>query len=98
MVRDIEECHEQHIDQIDWMSPATKLRAREKLAAVANKIGYPDKWRLFKLAIAAQRRRGNQMRSEASRTTASSTDRPARRPRRVADDPPTVKTPTTTPA
>ena len=27
------------------MSAATKARAEEKLHAVANKIGYPDKWR-----------------------------------------------------
>jgi endothelin-converting enzyme/putative endopeptidase len=27
------------------MSPETKVRAKEKLRAVANKIGYPDKWR-----------------------------------------------------
>ena len=33
------------IDQLDWMSAATKVRAKEKLHAVANKIGYPDKWR-----------------------------------------------------
>jgi len=45
MVHDIEAAMSRDIDQIDWMSPATKVRAREKLAAVANKIGYPDKWR-----------------------------------------------------
>ena len=33
------------IDQLDWMSAATKTRAKEKLHSVANKIGYPDKWR-----------------------------------------------------
>jgi endothelin-converting enzyme/putative endopeptidase len=30
---------------LDWMSPETKLKAKEKLHEVANKIGYPDKWR-----------------------------------------------------
>lgn len=35
----------QHIDQLDWMSDATKVRAREKLAAFRVKIGYPDKWK-----------------------------------------------------
>jgi putative endopeptidase len=45
MVHDIEAAMSHDIDQIDWMSPATKVRAHEKLAAVANKIGYPDKWR-----------------------------------------------------
>jgi endothelin-converting enzyme/putative endopeptidase len=32
------------IETLDWMSAETKKRAQEKLAAVANKIGYPDKW------------------------------------------------------
>ena len=47
------------IDQLDWMSPATKVRAKEKLHAVANKIGYPDKWRDYtKLDGQAGRRAG----------------------------------------
>jgi endothelin-converting enzyme/putative endopeptidase len=45
MVHDIEHAMDQDIDQLDWMSPATKLRAKEKLNAIANKIGYPDHWR-----------------------------------------------------
>ncbi|MDE6359404.1 MAG: M13 family metallopeptidase, partial [Duncaniella sp.] len=35
----------QHIDNLDWMSDATKAKAREKLAAFTVKIGYPDKWK-----------------------------------------------------
>ena len=35
----------EHIDGLDWMSDATKARAREKLAAFTVKIGYPDKWK-----------------------------------------------------
>ncbi|MCM1164180.1 MAG: M13 family metallopeptidase [Muribaculaceae bacterium] len=34
-----------HIDNLDWMSDATKARAHEKLAAFTVKIGYPDKWK-----------------------------------------------------
>ncbi len=45
MVGDIEHAMDRDIDQLDWMSPATKVRAKEKLHGVANKIGYPDKWR-----------------------------------------------------
>ena len=45
MVADIEHAMDRDIDSLDWMSDATKVRAREKLHAVANKIGYPDKWR-----------------------------------------------------
>jgi len=35
----------QHIDELDWMSDTTKLRAHEKLDAFTVKIGYPDKWK-----------------------------------------------------
>ncbi len=35
----------QHIDDLEWMSDATKAKAREKLAAFTVKIGYPDKWK-----------------------------------------------------
>ena len=35
----------QHIDQLEWMSDTTKVRAHEKLAAFTVKIGYPDKWK-----------------------------------------------------
>jgi len=45
MVHDIENAMDKDIDQLDWMSPTTKTRAKEKLHAVANKIGYPDTWR-----------------------------------------------------
>jgi predicted metalloendopeptidase len=37
----------QRIDQLDWMSAETKVRAREKLAQFNTKIGYPDRWRDF---------------------------------------------------
>ena len=45
MVKDIETAMDKDIDSLDWMSAVTKVRAKEKLHAVANKIGYPDKWR-----------------------------------------------------
>ena len=45
MVQDIEAAMDKDIDTLDWMSSATKVRAKEKLRAVADKIGYPDHWR-----------------------------------------------------
>ena len=45
MVHDIENAMQRDLEQIDWMTPQTKQRALEKLHAVVNKIGYPDKWR-----------------------------------------------------
>ena len=45
MVGDIEHAMDRDIDSLDWMSPETKVRAKQKLHAVANKIGYPDHFR-----------------------------------------------------
>jgi len=45
MTRQIEEAMKKDIDELDWMSAETKQQAQTKLAAIVNKIGYPDKWR-----------------------------------------------------
>ena len=45
LTHDMEAAMGRDIEQLDWMSATTKARAKEKLHAVANKIGYPDKWR-----------------------------------------------------
>ena len=41
----IEQAMDKDIEGLDWMSAETKIRAKEKLRAVMNKIGYPAKWR-----------------------------------------------------
>src|SRR6266568_2636652 len=41
----IEQAMGRDIDSLDWMSPETKVQAKEKLHTVMNKVGYPDKWR-----------------------------------------------------
>jgi len=51
MVHDIEGAMDQDIDTLDWMSPETKVRAKAKLHAVADKIGYPDHWRDYSKLI-----------------------------------------------
>src|ERR1700684_953829 len=45
MVKEIEAAMEQDITSLPWMSAATKQQALIKLHGMANKIGYPDKWR-----------------------------------------------------
>jgi putative endopeptidase len=45
MVRDIEAAMQGEIQGLSWMSATTKEQALIKLHAIANKIGYPDKWR-----------------------------------------------------
>jgi putative endopeptidase len=45
LTQDVEAAMGRDIEQLPWMSATTKVRAKEKLHAVADKIGYPDKWR-----------------------------------------------------
>ena len=45
MVHDIEAAMDERIDALTWMSPETKVKAKQKLHLVADKIGYPDHWR-----------------------------------------------------
>ena len=64
MVKEIEDAMGRDIDSLSWMTPATKQQAQEKLHTVANKIGYPDKWRDYSaLNIARDDEMGNVLRS-----------------------------------
>ena len=45
LVKNLQVSLGQHIDELEWMSEATKAKAREKLSAFTVKIGYPDKWK-----------------------------------------------------
>jgi endothelin-converting enzyme/putative endopeptidase len=47
LVKNIENALDNDIQSLDWMSPATKKEAAIKLAAIEDKIGYPNKWRDF---------------------------------------------------
>jgi putative endopeptidase len=60
MVKEIETAMQQDIESLPWMSAATKQQALVKLHAMANKIGYPDKWRDYsKLEIVRGDELGN---------------------------------------
>ena len=60
MTEQIEQAMQDELQQLDWMSPATKIKAAEKLKTVVNKIGYPDKWRDYSsIAIARDDFYGN---------------------------------------
>jgi endothelin-converting enzyme/putative endopeptidase len=48
MVGEIEKEMAKLIQSAEWMSPATKDQATTKLHEVANKIGYPSKWRDYR--------------------------------------------------
>ena len=45
LVNNLKKAFEARINQLDWMSDSTKAKAKEKLNAFTEKIGYPDKWR-----------------------------------------------------
>jgi putative endopeptidase len=45
MVEALEKSLGEDIDSLSWMGPETKKQARIKLAAITNRIGYPDRWR-----------------------------------------------------
>ena len=45
MIRDIESAMDTDIAGLTWMSAETKVKAKEKLHMVADKIAYPDHWR-----------------------------------------------------
>ncbi len=45
MVKNLLLAYRNSIEKLEWMSPATRTRALEKLAKFTTKIGYPDKWR-----------------------------------------------------
>jgi putative endopeptidase len=47
MERELQATFADRIKNLDWMSPATKAAALEKLAAVRVRIGYPDKWHSY---------------------------------------------------
>jgi putative endopeptidase len=44
MVKNIVAAFRTRIDKIDWMTPATKAKAKEKLETLYVGVGYPDRW------------------------------------------------------
>jgi len=45
LVANLIEAYRVSINELEWMSPETKVKALEKLSKFRPKIGYPDKWR-----------------------------------------------------
>jgi len=45
MVKNLEAALKSRLEALDWMSDSTRAEALGKLAAFAEKIGYPEKWR-----------------------------------------------------
>ena len=54
IVEAIRIAYRERIDRLEWMSDATKAKAREKLAQVSKKVGYPDKWKDYSALIVSR--------------------------------------------
>jgi endothelin-converting enzyme/putative endopeptidase len=54
MTKLIEKAMENEIRTLDWMTAETKTRALDKLHSIANKVGYPERWRDYS-AVDVQR-------------------------------------------
>ncbi|MGH9579689.1 MAG: M13 family metallopeptidase, partial [Terriglobales bacterium] len=66
MVHALESALGKDIQELPWMTEATKKQAMVKLHSIANKIGYPDEWRDYsRLVIARDDLVGNSTRSNA---------------------------------
>ncbi len=64
LVENLRKAYGERIDALDWMSPETKVAAREKLALFRPKVGYPDKWRDYTaLDVRAGDAHGNMIRA-----------------------------------
>lgn len=69
MVANIKAAFARHLDQIDWMAPATKAEAQAKLKALYIGVGYPDQWPSYEgLQISSTDAFGNVVRAERFHT------------------------------
>ena len=66
LVGNLVEAYRQSINELDWMTEATRSQALDKLSKFVSKIGYPDQWRDYSLlVIDAGDLLGNVLRSSA---------------------------------
>ena len=88
MVHNIIAAFARRIDRLDWMAPATKAKAKAKLAALKVGVGYPDHWRDYSaLEVVAGDAFGNAQRAALFDYAPQPRQAgPARGSRRVGDD------------
>ena len=66
LVAALEHALERDIRELPWMTEPTRRQALAKLGAITNKIGYPDRWRDYRMVkIARNDALGNAERAEA---------------------------------
>ncbi|KRE90949.1 peptidase M13 [Frateuria sp. Soil773] len=65
MVKNILAAFDERVDALDWMTPATKQKAKAKIATVRVGVGYPETWRDYaSLEIRPDDALGNHLRAE----------------------------------
>jgi len=65
LVNNLQNAFDKDLDTLAWMGPKTRQQAHAKLAAIINKIGYPDHWRDYsKLTISPTDLLGNVERAD----------------------------------
>ena len=66
MVKNILAAFAERVDTLDWMTPATRQKAKAKVATVKVGVGYPETWRDYSaLQIRPGDALGNRLRAEA---------------------------------
>jgi predicted metalloendopeptidase len=66
LIQEIEKQMDEDLDHLTWMTSPTRAMAREKLKHIADKIGYPNKWRDYSaLTIGRDDAFGNAVRTRA---------------------------------
>jgi predicted metalloendopeptidase len=69
LVANLLKAYARSVDQLTWMSAATKVEAQAKLRKINVKVGYPKHWRDYsRLAISANDLLGNVMRAQEFET------------------------------
>jgi len=69
MVKNIIAAFADRVDSLDWMTPATRAKAKAKLDTLVVGVGYPESWRDYsKLEIKADDPVGNNLRAERFET------------------------------
>ncbi len=51
MIKNVVLAYQNRINNLNWMSPETKVKAIEKLNIITIKIGYPDKWKDYSALV-----------------------------------------------
>jgi endothelin-converting enzyme/putative endopeptidase len=65
MVSNIVDAFSKRIEKLDWMAPATRAQAQQKLKTLYVGVGYPDKWKSYaNLKVSPADAFGNAVRAE----------------------------------